>query len=98
MKRQALIFYCLLTLISASGIIQAQIPTQVIRGRVTDKDTREPLIGANVTIVNSNPELGGVTDLDGKFEITAVPVGRVQIECTYIGYGSFLSDPFILNS
>ncbi|MBK7426434.1 MAG: TonB-dependent receptor [Saprospiraceae bacterium] len=98
MKRQKLTLYCLLSFITLSGFIQAQIPTQFIRGVVIDKDTRDPLIGANVTILNSNPEMGGITDLDGKFEIAGIPVGRVQIECTYIGYGSFLSDPFILNS
>lgn len=98
MKRQALTLYCYFLFISFSGITQAQVPTQIIRGIVFDKDTREPLIGASVTVWNSEPELGGTTDLDGKFEINSVPVGRVQLECTYIGYGRFLSDPFILNS
>lgn len=98
MKRQALTLNCLILLLSITGILRAQVPTQIIRGVVFDKDTRDPLIGASVIIVNSDPELGGTTDLNGKFEISGVPVGRVQIECTYIGYGSYLSDPFVINS
>jgi hypothetical protein len=98
MKGQTLTFYFFLTLLSFSGFLQAQAPTQYVRGHVIDKDTRDPLIGANITIVNSSPELGAITDIDGKFEIPGILVGRIQIECTYIGYETYLSDPFILNS
>jgi hypothetical protein len=80
------------------AIFYAQVPTQIIRGTVIDKDTRELLIGATVSIKDANPSMGTVTDIDGKFALTAVPTGRVQVQCAYIGYGTWLSDPFILNS
>ncbi|KAA3639375.1 MAG: carboxypeptidase-like regulatory domain-containing protein, partial [Bacteroidetes bacterium] len=75
----------------------ANNPTQKIYGTVLDKDTKEPLIGATVAIVGSNPMIGTTTDIDGNFELD-VTVGRVQLECSYIGYSNYLSDPFLLNS
>ncbi len=76
----------------------ANNPTQKIYGTVLDKDTREPLIGATVAIVGSSPMIGTTTDIDGNFELDDVTVGRIQLECSYIGYSNFLSDPFLLNS
>jgi hypothetical protein len=80
------------------GQIYGQIPTQRIYGFVLDKDSRQPLIGAAVFIVGSEPEIGVVTDLDGYFELNDIQVGRIQLQCTYIGFESFVSEPFILNS
>ncbi|MGD1845857.1 MAG: carboxypeptidase regulatory-like domain-containing protein [Salibacteraceae bacterium] len=64
----------------------AQERTQTIRGTIVDKDTRAPLIGANVVVMNSDPFLGATTDIDGKFRLEKVPVGRQNLQVTYIGY------------
>lgn len=78
--------------------ITAQNPTQSVYGTVVDKDTREPLFGATISVVGTDPIVGTTTDFDGKFELNDLPVGRIQLECTYIGYSNFVTDPFILNS
>ena len=39
-----------------------------ISGQVVDKETGEPLIGANVTVKNV-PGLGAITNIDGKYHI-----------------------------
>lgn len=44
------------------------------------------LIGANVAVKTDNDLLGASTDLDGSFKIENVPVGRVSIEISYLGY------------
>ncbi len=85
----------------AAANIFAQQPTQNIIGLATDKDSRQPLIGATVKIVSpeARPDSpGAVTDVEGKFLLKNVPVGRHQIACSYLGYEPFLSDPIILNS
>ncbi len=76
----------------------SQIATQNIRGVVYDKDTKQTLIGATVLVLGLDETKGTITDFDGSFLIEDVPVGRRQIECSYVGYTSFQSDFFILNS
>lgn len=64
----------------------AQTLTQTIRGKVVDKDSKAPLIGVNLVIVNSNPLIGTSTNGDGEFKFPKLRVGRYDIEIHYIGY------------
>lgn len=67
--------------------------TQTIRGSLKDKQTFQPIIGAKVVIADTDPLIGGVSDLDGKFRIENVPVGRRQIVISFVGY-----EPIIMNN
>lgn len=64
----------------------AQQSTQTIRGRIIDQESRQPLIGATVVILNGGLVGGGTTDLDGNFKIDQVPLGRKTLKATYMGY------------
>ena len=64
----------------------AQSPTQNIRGVIIDADSKVTLPGANIVVMNSDPFLGSSTDIDGKFKIENVPVGRHHLKITYLGY------------
>jgi hypothetical protein len=66
--------------------IHAQENRQVVRGTVIDDDTRIPLIGATVIIAGSDPIKGSTTDLDGRFMITDVPTGRIDLQVRMLGY------------
>jgi len=55
-----------------------------LRGKVTDKESGEALIGANVTVEGSN--LGAATDVNGEYVILSVPPGIYTVKVTYIGY------------
>ena len=55
--------------------------TFVIKGKVTETDTTEPLIGASVRCGTA----GAATDVDGNYELS-VKVGCYDIECSYIGF------------
>lgn len=66
--------------------LQAQELTQNIKGHIIDQDSKSPLIGATVIVLGSDPILGSITDVDGAFKISGVPVGRVSLKITYIGY------------
>ena len=57
-----------------------------ISGRVTDADTGDPLVGANVIIVGTN--LGAATDINGEYSISKVPSGAQRLNANYIGYAS----------
>ncbi len=88
----------LLALLAPGGLFAQTTPTQILSGLVLDKDSRQPLIGATVQVENVQPPLGAVTDVDGKFTLQNVPVGRQQIQCSYLGYEPWRSDPLIVNS
>ncbi|MDB4655534.1 TonB-dependent receptor [Flavobacteriales bacterium] len=60
--------------------------TQTIRGTVVDGESTMPIIGAAVIVVDSDPLIGATTDLDGKFNLPNVKVGRVDLKVTYLGY------------
>jgi outer membrane receptor protein involved in Fe transport len=55
-----------------------------IRGKVTDKETGDALIGANVIIEGTT--LGATCDLNGEYIILRVPAGTHVVKASYIGY------------
>lgn len=74
------------------------IAQQNIRGTVIDKDTRQALIGANVSIKNSTPVIGTATDINGQFLLENVPYGRQTLICEYLGYEFYKSDDIVVSS
>jgi len=56
-----------------------------IKGRVFDKETNDPVIGANIIIQGTT--IGASTDLDGVYFILNVPPGKHTLEAITIGYG-----------
>ncbi|GAB3331096.1 carboxypeptidase-like regulatory domain-containing protein [Larkinella ripae] len=81
----------LLTVLALAGF--SQIPTQTIRGTVFDASQGRPLVGASVQLQNSAaPNTGAVTDEQGRFRLSNVPVGRHQLTVSFVGY-----EPTIIN-
>lgn len=58
--------------------------TGKINGQVTDDQTGEPLIGANVMVEGT--QLGAATDDQGQYVILNVPPGKQTLRFNYIGY------------
>lgn len=83
----------LAALLLSIACAEAQEVTQSIRGSVIDAESHHPLIGANVVLLNSDPLRGATTDIDGQFKLEEVPIGRHDLEITYIGY-----EPVVLSS
>jgi hypothetical protein len=74
-----------LILMGTNAMSQAEL-TQTLRGTLIDFDTKVPIIGAKVVLPGTDPFLGGITDDNGDFKITDVPVGRVALKITAVGY------------
>ncbi len=74
----------------------AQTPTGEITGTVIDAQTKEPLIGVNVLVLDTN--YGASTDVEGRYIIKNVPVGAYRLRFDYIGYESMLKTDAIVRS
>ncbi|MBI5217769.1 MAG: TonB-dependent receptor [Bacteroidia bacterium] len=71
---------------------------QTIRGQVFDKNSRQPLAGVNVVLLNSNPLTGAVTNEYGEFKIQDVPVAKYDISFSFIGYHTIILPNVTLSS
>lgn len=71
---------------------------QTVRGTIIDVDSKLPLIGAEVMILDSYPIIGTVSNVAGEFRLEAVPVGRVTLQISYLGYENKTIPNLIINS
>ncbi len=67
-----------------------------ITGTVTDQQTKEPLIGVNVLVMDT--QLGASTDIEGRYVINNVPVGSYRLRFDYIGYESVIKTDVIVRT
>jgi len=58
--------------------------TQIIRGTVTDQVLQKPVEGASVSIAGTRR--GTTTDARGNFRLSDIPVGKVTLFITSLGY------------
>jgi len=72
--------------ITVTSVIYAQTGVGKISGKITDADTKEPLIGANIVVLNTN--LGAATDIDGNYFILNITPGTYNVKVSYVGYAS----------
>lgn len=77
MKQLVLYIFCLVTTLSASA-------QDVLKGRVLDERTEEPIIGAAIQIKGTRN--AAVTDINGQFSITLAGKSPYTLVVTYTGY------------
>lgn len=92
-------FYIFLLLcISINTALTGQQISQSIYGKITDSETEEALAYVNIVVKNSNPLIGTTSDDEGNYIIKNIPVGRLDIEASLLGYESIIITDVILNS
>lgn len=69
-----------------SVALQAQPISQSVSGKVVERETKMPLPGVNVILVDTVGTLGTVTDVNGMFTLKGVPLGRRSFRFSFIGY------------
>ena len=74
-----------LSLLLCNVCIYAATVNYSVRGKVIDKQSRQPVAYANV-VVTGIPGKGASTDSLGIFHIEQVPPGIYRFEATLIGY------------
>ncbi len=71
---------------------------QTVKGRVLDRQSEQPLTGVTVEVSDTDPSLGAVTDIDGRFVLTRVPLGRHAIRLRYLGYETLTIPNVLVNA
>ena len=79
-------FLISLIYILSSTLNFAQEVSGSVTGKVVDKFTNEPLIGANIILIGTN--FGAATNIEGEFSISNIPPDVYQIKASVIGYNS----------
>lgn len=90
-------YFLILLCLAAATALQAQRPqgqsdqTITLTGTVLDQDTGSPLEYATIVLQKAEDAssiTGGITDIDGKFEVTAAP-GVYNIRIEYISFKTY---------
>jgi len=72
----------------------AEKPIGSISGKVIDKDTKEPVSFATVALYKYNDTTkiikGVVTDTDGIYTFSELPIGKYDIKVSYVGYNPII--------
>lgn len=93
-----IITYFIVIFLMISNDAQPQNLTQTVKGTVVDRESRSPLPGANIVILGTDPLKGASSDLNGRFRILNVPVGRYDIRVHYIGYDAFVMKEILVST
>ncbi|MFK7845803.1 MAG: carboxypeptidase-like regulatory domain-containing protein [Rhodothermales bacterium] len=92
MRKATTYVFLLALLLPAVAVAQ----TGKISGRVTDAGNGEALPGVNVIIDGSTQ--GGVTDLDGYYNIINVRPGEYSVRASFVGYNTRLTEGVRVNT
>ncbi len=77
--------FLLITVLISSPLF-AQVSSGKLAGKIVDTDTGEPLIGANIIILNTS--LGAACDIDGNYFILNISPGTYDVQVSFVGYSS----------
>ncbi|MDD5695028.1 MAG: carboxypeptidase-like regulatory domain-containing protein [Bacteroidales bacterium] len=71
--------------LAASLVVYSQSGT--LKGRIIDKDSKEPIPFCNIIVEVTGAQKGGATsDFDGNYTIKPINPGTYDVKATYVGY------------
>lgn len=85
-----------LFIVLSTVTVFAQTKGGVVKGRVLNATTNEPVALASVLIRNTSS--GTMTDNDGNFIINGVKPGYIEVRVTSVGFTPFLSEPIMVTN
>lgn len=94
-KFKAGIIALLTMLISASAHAQ---PLQIVRGIITDQQSKIPIPSVSITITCNGYISGTVTDIDGNYIISDIPLGRAIVRISHASYQEQVIPDVIIES
>ena len=85
--------------VPALAVPQDSAHTQVVRGKVVDVVTGSPLTGATARLYKDSAVVkGDITDSKGQFEIKNVPLGRMHVQVTFLGYEPYAVEDILITA
>ena len=60
-----------------------------LSGTVVDSENKDPLIGANIILFQSDNQIGTATDEFGNYLISNIKFGKYDLIVSYIGYDDY---------
>ncbi len=88
----------LIMTISVSTFAQQGQVTQTLRGFVIDAIDDLALEGATVYLLPLEGNIGTITDHKGAFRFDSIPIGRYQLQVTYVGYKTVIMAEVLVES
>jgi outer membrane receptor for ferrienterochelin and colicin len=96
MLRKLLVFIALVVVATAAVFAQS---SGTLKGKLTDKATKEAIPFASVVIESGGKQYGGVnTDIDGNYTIKPIPPGKYDVKAVYVGYKPLQITDVIINN
>ncbi|MEL6821419.1 MAG: carboxypeptidase-like regulatory domain-containing protein, partial [Calditrichota bacterium] len=84
MKRIDTVFKAVIPILLLSFLSLTAQEYGSLSGKITDGQTGQPLLGANIVVENTL--LGTTAGNDGRYKLGKLPVGEHQLSISYIGY------------
>ena len=73
--------------------------TQTIRGKIVDRETKSEIPGVDIILLQDSTRIAtAVTDVNGKFRMDNIPVGRYSLRAKFLGYLPFSLSNIIVTS
>ena len=70
-----------------------------LKGKIIDKNTKEPIPFANIVLENKGSMVGGATsDFDGNYTIKPIPPGKFDIKATFVGYKTSVTQGIVIGA
>ncbi|PTX62232.1 outer membrane receptor protein involved in Fe transport [Kordia periserrulae] len=70
----------------------------IIKGRIVDEQSEQPILGANVILISQELSIGAITDVEGYFRIENVPLGRQSVQISFLGYETITVPNIVVTS
>lgn len=96
-SKLVILFLFAVTPVMLNGQDNRKVLTQSIRGTVVDVASGYPIAYASVALLG-RPRTGAITDSSGHFIIKNVPVGRHDIQASFVGYESAIFKEILVTS
>ena len=98
MRNEFLRFFFFFAIVLFQFSVRAGDVTQTFRGQVIDAYTELPLPGATVVIPGTDPLKGTSTDINGEFRFEQMPLGRLDVRVSMVGYQTEFQRNLLISS